>query len=127
MQLEFEYSQGRPVLTAKLGKTKNNSKYFEFLIDSGADYTIIPQSDAEILGINYENIKSKEIIIEAANLTKIRTKEVRLTITIRDISFTIPVLISEKEVERLIGRKGLFDKFEITFKQKLNKVVLKET
>lgn len=113
------------MLTAKLGKTKNSSRYFEFLIDSGSDYTIIPQSDAAILGIDYEKLRSKEIIVEAANLSKIHGKETKMNIAIREYSFVIPVLITKEEVDRLIGRKGVFTHFDITFRENAGIVVLK--
>jgi hypothetical protein len=49
------------MLTAKLQKGKNKARYFEFLIDSGADYTLISKSDAYLLGIEYEKIDTKEL------------------------------------------------------------------
>lgn len=53
----FPYISGWPKIMAKLSSGENTPRYFEFLIDSGSDYTLIGQSDALILGIDYKNIK----------------------------------------------------------------------
>ena len=113
------------MLTAKLGKAKGPSRYFEFLIDSGSDYTIIPKSDAEILEVHYDQLESKEIKVEAANLTVMHGKEAKLKIEIMGEILTIPVLITKEEVDRLLGRKGVFTKFDITFKEKAGVVIFK--
>ena len=46
---------------AKLRVKKSKARYFEFLIDSGADYTLISKTDAYVLGIDYKKIRKKEI------------------------------------------------------------------
>ena len=125
MQLKFPYSNGRPALTAKLRKGNNKARYFEFLIDSGADFTLISQSDALLLGIEYKSIKTKEIKVEVANLTYIHAKRTNITITIGNNNFAVPVLVAKEEVERLLGRKGVFDKFDVTFKEKSQEVIFK--
>lgn len=115
------------MLTAKLGKKGGQPRYFEFLIDSGSDYTIIPQSDAAILGVNYKELSTKEIEIHTANLTTMHGKEARMILTIGKFDLNIPVLIIKEEVERLLGRKGVFSEFEITFKERNNTVVFKKS
>jgi len=114
------------MIMAKLGLSKNKSRYFRLLIDSGADYTLISKSDAAVLGLNYKNINTKEIKVEIANLAFIHTKKSHLTITIEDNSFKIPVLIAKEEVECLLGRKGIFDKFDILFREKEGQVIFIE-
>lgn len=103
-----------------------DGRFFEFLIDSGADYTIIPRSDALIIGLEYPKISGKEIKIQTANLSYMHAKEVKLYMTFRDYIFTIPVLIAKEEVDRLLGRKGFFNKFEITFNEHASVVKLKK-
>lgn len=75
MQLKFAYAHGRPMMTAKLQKGKNKARYFEFLIDSGADFTLISQTDASLLGINYHELETKEIKVEVADLSFIHAKK----------------------------------------------------
>lgn len=123
MQYKFPYRKDRPALTARLCVPGNRARYFDFLIDSGADITLIPSSDAMILGLKYSAIEGEEIEVEVANMTILHTKRVGLDITIEDDTFRIPVLVAKEEVERLLGRKGVFDKFDITFREKDKEVV----
>lgn len=114
------------MLTAKLGKTPEDAKYVEFLIDSGSDITIISKFDGELLGIDYVQIPSKEIAFEAANMTNMYGKETKLTINMQGNVFTIPVFITKEMSECLLGRAGVFSKFEVTFKERAGVVVFKE-
>lgn len=111
------------MLMAKLRKENGKARYFEFLIDSGADYTLISRSDGLILDIDYNELQTKEIKVEVANLNFIHTKEVKLFITIEDKDFAIPVLIAKEEVECLLGRKGIFEHFDITFQESQQQVI----
>lgn len=69
MRFKFPYIQSRPQITAKLRKRNGRTRYFNFLLDSGADFSLISKSDAIVLGIDYSLIESKEIKVEVANLT----------------------------------------------------------
>ena len=122
--LSFNYQKGKPKVTVKL-KYKEKSKYFSFLVDSGSDYTLISQSDAVTLGIDYKEINAPEIKIEIADLTTMHTKKVPLTLLIDTFELNIPVLIAKEPVERLLGRKGVFPKFDITFKERLEEIEFK--
>lgn len=115
------------MMTAKLRRGKNKARYFEFLIDSGADFTLISQSDASLLGIDYDELKSKEIKVEVANLAFIHAKKTKVKITIGNEDFDIPILVAKEGVERLLGRSGIFSKFEITFKERVNLVLFRKT
>ena len=121
--LTFTYIKNRPMLMAKLGNDKSSARYFEFLIDSGADYTLIPKSAATILGVDYDKIPNQKTKIETANLQSIRAKKTELLFIMSNIKFKIPVLICEAEVECLLGRKGIFENFDITFKEKDREVI----
>lgn len=126
MPLKFPYIQGRPMLMAKLRHGKNRARYFEFLIDSGAGVTLISKADAFLLGIDYSKLPGKEVRVEVANLTFIHAKQIRLTLTIEGQDFSIPVMIAKEEVERLLGRKGIFENFDITFKELEKEVIFKK-
>lgn len=114
------------MLMAKLRKPRGKARYFEFLIDTGADYTLISQYDAQLLGIKYKNIKQKEIKVEVANLAFIHTKKVSLLLTMEGRDFTIPVLIAREKVESLLGRKGVFEHFDILFQEHNEEVIFKK-
>ena len=113
------------MITAKLRKPRGKARYFRFLIDSGADYTLISQKDAFLLGINYKKIRRKEIKVELANSSSVSAKKIELLLSIENLEFKIPVLIFKKEVDSLLGRKGVFDLFDITFKEREGFIVFK--
>ena len=110
----------------KLGLPGKRARYFELLIDSGADYTLISKSDAMIFGLDYDKLTTKEQELEAANQTKILAKKTTLMIAINGDELKIPVFISKNEVERLLGRKGIFENYEITFQERKQKVIFKK-
>lgn len=111
---------------AKLGTDKRTARYFRFLIDSGADYTVIPNSYAALLGLEYNKIKSEEIKIEIANLTFMHAKKTSLILTLEKRDFEIPVLIAKEEAECLLGRKGIFEHFDITFQERNEEVIFQQ-
>ena len=102
---------------AKLKKENNPAKYFRFLVDSGADYTLISASEATLIGIDYQKIKSKIVRLEVANMNFIEAKKTFLDIIIYDVSIKIPVLITKEKIDGLLGRKGFFEHFDILFQE----------
>lgn len=108
---------------AKLRKHKGKARFFEFLIDTGADYTLISQYDAALLGIDYKKLKQKEIQVEVANLAFIHTKKMSLILTLEEDDISIPVLISKENVASLMGRKGIFEHFDVLFQERNAQVV----
>lgn len=124
--VKFPYIKGRPRITARLFLRKKKFRYLELLIDSGADYTMISKQDASVLGIVYKKIKQPETRIEVANLTPLKAKRISLKIIIGEELFTIPVLVADGVVESLLGRKGIFEYFDITFRERNNEVVFEK-
>ena len=102
---------------------KRISRYFEFLIDSGSDYTLISKSHAVLLGIDLKKLKTDKV--ELANLSFIKVYKSRLSITINNTALIIPVLIADEEVECLLGRKGVFEHFEVLFQENKSLVTFK--
>lgn len=111
------------MVTVQLKYPRQKARYLEMLLDSGADYTIISQSVASLLGIEYDKINTKEIETEMANFSIISTKETKIQLIIDEVEITIPILVSKKEVEPLLGRKGVFNAFDILFQERKNKVI----
>ena len=111
------------MIMAKLGMPHGRARYFRLLVDSGADYTLISSADALLLGLDYQEIRSPETKVEVANMASIHTKKTLLTLTIESLAFKIPVLVAKEEVECLLGRKGVFDQFDILFQEKEGRVV----
>lgn len=125
-KLELPYINGRPALMARLGVPGKKGRIFELLIDSGADRTLISKSDAMIFGLDYDKLVTEEEEIDAANDTKFLAKKVRLLITINDEEFMAPVFIAKNQVQPLLGRKGVFDRYEIIFREREEMVIFKK-
>lgn len=123
LQYKIPYIKGRPLLTAKL-TYQNQSRYFEFLVDSGADFTLISKSYAALLGIYVDNLQAEITEVEIANLTFVKTYKLNVKITLRDEVFILPILIANEEVECLLGRKGVFEYFDVLFQEKKQLLVL---
>lgn len=118
-QYKFPYIKGRPKIMARLRKEDGVPRYLEFLVDSGSDFTMISNTDAGILGLEYNKLQCEEIKVELANMSHIYTKETALTVTIEGNDLIIPVLIAKEEVECLLGRKGVFENFDLVIPSSL--------
>lgn len=113
------------MIMAKLRAKQGRARYFEFLIDSGANYTLISKSDAYVLGIDYKNIKKNEIKVEVANMTFIHGKKINLILIIENIELKIPVFVAKEEIENLLGRKGVFEYFDVLIQERKKQVILR--
>lgn len=114
-EFSFTYQKGKPIITVPVQYRKNKAKHIHLLLDSGADYTILSRTDAIFLGVDYNTLSQKEETAEAANMSLIHHKKVRLYITIGTLTIQIPALVTKEPVQSLLGRKGIFDRFDITF------------
>jgi len=97
------------------------------LLDSGADISAMPLSIAEILGLDLNREK-----IDAYGIGgKVSSVEPTVNILVakghEHYSFRIPVnvILGNYSFPILLGRKGFFDKFIISFDQSKEKVSLK--
>ncbi len=100
------------------------------LIDSGADFSVIPREFGEIMGVDFtrgEREKTKGVGGEVDTLrTAINVNIVRGH---ESYTFTLPIHIMLKEktdVPPLIGRAKFFDEFKITFDQHNEKIILQK-
>lgn len=87
---------------------------------------MIWQGDALTLGIEYNKIKGEEYKAEVANFDLLHTKEVDLEININDQFIKVPALITKEPLDPLLGRKGIFDHFDILFQEAQEQVTFIE-
>jgi hypothetical protein len=86
-------------------------------VDSGADITLIPRSVGELLGFELGNEEIKEM--GGVGGSKVPT--ILKTLKVRIGEFEFPIKIAwalVEDVPPLLGRVDVFDKFEVTFRQK---------
>lgn len=100
------------------------------ILDSGADVSAIPMSIADILGLDLS--KEKEQIVGVSGKTfAIKTS---LTATVErgheKYTFPLAVYVLDASIDGdfpiLIGRKDFFYNFNITFKEKEGRIILKK-
>ena len=128
--IEFDYRREslrtgdiifRPVAKVYLCRT-NGEWIAEYLyVDSGADYTLIPYRMGRFLGLNAVATEVKEIGGIGGVIG------VRLAIVpMRIGEYQFDCAIAWAQIERvplLLGREGVFEHFEVTFRQKARKVI----
>jgi len=114
----------RPVADVWLRKGKSWIEFHPY-IDSGADVTLLPLSLGELLGFKVEGEKIEEIGgIRGAVPVIYKRWEIKIGDRV------LPILIAWallEDVPPLLGRADVFDFFEITFQQKEEKIIFKES
>lgn len=129
-EVEFGFREGhsrifgkilRPFATVTL---RNNDKETSqsMLIDSGADLILIPKSIGDYLGFIIENEKITEVRGIGEQGIPIIIKRTKVKIGNKEINADVAWSLIE-EVPLLLGRKDVFDNFEIIFKN--NKTIFR--
>jgi len=105
----------RPIAEVRLhGEVVVNELFY---IDSGADITIIPRTVGELLGLHLE--ESEIIDLYGIGETALSVVVRNMDMEIGDTKFSARIGWSLTErVPLLLGRLDVFDRFEITFKQR---------
>lgn len=111
-----------PALTLPV-KTPTGHSDVRFLLDSGADITMLSRGAGEYLGIFPQGAPTK-------NVSGIEGRSIpawvgEITVRIGNADHTIPCLFTENEkTPFLLGRIGLFQKFNVTFDNRQKKIIL---
>lgn len=114
----------RPVADVYMKSLSNAWIKFHPYIDSGADITIIPLSLGKLLGFRVDEEKVEQIGGIRGSVPVIYTKTL---IKIGREEFQAKIAWSlVEDVPPLLGRIDIFDRFEITFKQKEDKIIFQK-
>lgn len=103
--------------------TKSGYRFFDFLLDTGADCTMLPKFIAHIIGVDLSKCKrTKSYGIEGKGITVYIGKiDIKLGIYL----LKIKCLFSEEErTPFILGRIDIFSKFNIVFDNKYKKIRL---
>ena len=114
----------RPVADVWL---KKGSGWLEFhpYIDSGADVSLISLSLGKLIGLEIRNEQVEEIGgIRGAVPVVYKNWPVKIGGKILEILIAWALI---EEVPPLLGRAGIFDSFDITFRQKEEKIIFEES
>ncbi|MBL7169498.1 MAG: retropepsin-like domain-containing protein [Candidatus Aenigmarchaeota archaeon] len=123
--IEFDYIEDDPIIPIKL-KNGNRILILDFFIDSGADMSMIPLSFAKKLG--FDNWKIEEIEnargVEGGEIPYF-VRKAKMKIGNKNFDVRIACALQEN-VPFLLGRKDIFDKFQVCFNDKTKKVKFTE-
>lgn len=114
----------RPVADAFLKSNKGGWIEFHPYIDSGADITLIPLSLGKLIGLSVDE-KRIEQIGGIRGTVPVIYNQAKMKIGGIEIMVNIAWALIE-DVPPLLGRKDIFDKFHITFKQDKDEIIFNE-
>ena len=116
----------RPTIPVEIGY-KGQIMNFVAIVDSGSDVSFLTQWVADALGIE---IKGKPSEVGTIN-GNVNVIEELVNVSIRHKNesehFILPVDIPVDKIhsdEIILGRKGFFDRFDITFKENSKRIIL---
>jgi len=117
----------RPIIPVRL---RHNDKLLDvgMLLDSGSDFSMIPVSISEALGMNIEGLKKTKTIGIGGIPIEVKMSELDLILKRgrEEYEMSIPVQINlNPDVIPLLGRTPLFDEFDVIFRQWKNQINLK--
>lgn len=106
-------------------KSRNGYMETQFLIDSGAVVSTLPMKSAKDLGLNLE--KARRITLQGFAGMPAFAYVDTITVKIGDKDYSFPATFSEANTSQyILGRKGLFDDFTITFDPENKVMTLKQ-
>ena len=112
-----------PVLEVEVLTVDLGYQPFFFLLDSGADCTIVPKDMAKLLGVILP--RSAETWLEGIGAGRMAAHRHTLSLRIQGEDFQVACLITKSNsVPFLLGRVDFFDAFNIAFDNQNQKMVL---
>ena len=103
-------------------KTSGGYKDFRFLLDTGADFTMLPFTMADELGVDIEN--APEVTVTGIKREEVRARLAEVTVRIGEVEVELSCLYCMKEdMPYLLGRMGLFQRFNIAFDNRRKRIV----
>ncbi len=92
----------------------------EILIDTGADYTLLPKRYAELLGINLQRDCYQDKTLGVGGQEKIYLYKKGITVKIASFKRKIPVgFLNRDNVPPLLGRLGCLEVLTLIMKDKI--------
>lgn len=125
MRHTFPYINGKPSIVLELINDQGRQRYVEFLIDTGADQTVISSTNI-LIDLDYKDIPGPEVNLEMANSSFFKAKQMNFVIKICGGNVLAPVYVVNQVIENLLGRRGIFEHFDITFQETKQQVIFKE-
>lgn len=127
-EYELVYGLGnifRPYVPIQLKTKEAGWKHFDFIVDTGADITMLPYYMAEILGVDLEKAQQDEFTGIGGH--KVNSWKTTIQIKIVNWEFKIrAAFTSDNLTPLLLGRVGTLDrKFSWIFDHKRKKIIFR--
>ncbi len=121
----FKYSK-YPVLQVKFYFNGRETPYIDALLDSGGDFIVIPMPIAKYLELK---LRKAGDVDTAGGIAKLYKANINMTIgnESRPITYNdLEIHVSGRnDIPVLLGRKPIFEDYEIIFRNKKNQLILK--
>jgi hypothetical protein len=114
----------RPYREVRLS-TKDGSKAYEMLVNSGADFSVVDYETGEMLGFQISTGERPDVGEGVGSIIEYVMREVTMTLEGHIFKARVAWLLDERIVEAILGRESVFDLFDIEFKQADEEVVFK--
>jgi hypothetical protein len=123
--IEFPYTFHKGFLMPIIPITILNEKVWVY-VDSGAVFSIFHPRTAKRMGINFQDGRLQMIVVGDGSF--IPTYFHDLTVRIGEWQVTAPIGFSERLGVgfNLLGRKGIFDQFQVCFNDHIRKVTFQK-
>jgi len=122
----FNYEK-YPVIPVKFYYDGKDTPTIDALLDSGGDFIVIPMPIARYLNLK---LKRAGAVDTAGGTTSLFKANLDMTICEKEKKFTynkLEIHVSERnDIPVLLGRKPIFEDYEITFKKRENQLILKQ-
>jgi len=106
---------------------KDKKQDVAMLLDSGADSTLIPLGLAKYLGLDLTGEKDTTQGV-GGNIETIQSKvsiKIGRGSEIHKLT-NVPVIVADNDDWLILGRRGFFNKFNITFKENETKIIIRK-
>ena len=115
----------RPVALVNFQNSQHQWVSQNLYIDSGADITLIPLSMGKLLGFEISPEESLREIGGISSTIPVVSRNLRIKIGEKELEIEAAWALSE-EVPPLLGRKDVFDAFEVIFNQQKETISFRE-
>ena len=105
--------------------TKYGFQRFDFLVDTGADCSMMPKSMAKIIGMELKELSTMHFGGIEGKTVETFIARMTIKITKKPIQVTC-ALSSNDQCPFILGRKDIFNRFDILFDNKNDKIVFTE-
>jgi len=124
-EIIFEYLK-YPVLQVKFSYNGKETPFIDALLDSGGDFIVIPMPIAKYLDLK---LKKAGSVDTAGGVTSLYKAKINMVVGSKDKKIfynDLEIHVSGRsDIPVLLGRKPIFEDYEIIFKNKKKQLILK--